>query len=92
MSREYPLRALPKEQGEQDTLKIESNSESDRENKNESEKETESVNNKFSFSAHIHNILGRKLDFREERASVSLFIRNIHQQSLFCYLLCVVCF
>ena len=73
MKRIYPLRALPKEQGEQDTLKIESNSESDRENKNENEKETESVNNEFSISTHIHNILGRKLDFWEDRASVSLF-------------------
>ena len=58
MKREYPLRALQKEKGEQDTLKIESNSESDRENKNESEKETESVKNEFSISTHIHNILG----------------------------------
>ena len=58
MKREYPLRALQEEQGEQDTLKIESNSESDRENKNESEKETESVNKEFSISTHIHNILG----------------------------------
>ena len=91
MKRIYPLRALPKEQGEQDTFKIESNSESDRENKNESEKETESVNNKFSISAHNHNILGRKLDFRKIERQFH-FLINIHQQSLFCYLLCVVCF
>ena len=73
MKGEYPLRALPKEQGEQDTFKIESNSESVRENNNESEKETESVNNEFIISTHNHNILRRKLDLREERASVSLF-------------------